>query len=135
MERGRARGLHGIALTGNADLTSTSVGSVTLSGNVVSSAAGATSYGVLVDGAGTTVSVAGGNLTVTGNAAQAGGTSANVLGVYANNAAAVQTTGVGNIAITGVGGNSSGLNQSGIVIDNERTSRASRRRLGRGRSR
>ena len=113
----------GIWVANGAVIEATGSGSVLL-GGTGGVAAGGNNHGLLIDGAGTRVSTAGGALTVFGTASGYNGFGAPTpttggpnVGIFLDNGALVETTGAGAISLTGssVGSTDAGSNR-GILV-------------------
>jgi filamentous hemagglutinin family protein len=101
---GNNRNAHGVYLAGgNAKVTTTGTGSVTIQGTGGTAGTGNTnSYGVVITGADTRVETGAGNISVTGTGAQTSG--GQNYGVYVTGGNARVESAGGNVTVTGTGG-------------------------------
>lgn len=105
---GTADGNYGVYM--NSAVSTTGSGAITINAIAQGTGASASNYGVLLENA-TALSTVNGILTLNGTSASSSGT--NNIGIYANGAPTVQTTGSGNLVLNGTslstGGNGKGM--------------------------
>ena len=101
---GNNRNAHGVYLSGgNAKVTTTGTGNVTIQGTGGTAGTGNTrSYGVVITGGNTRVETAAGDISITGTGAQTSG--AQNYGVYVTGGNARVESTSGDVAVTGTGG-------------------------------
>jgi filamentous hemagglutinin family protein len=121
---GTNRNAHGIYLAGgNAKVTTTGTGTVTLQGTGGTAGTGTTrSYGVVITGGNTRIETGAGDISITGTGAQTGG--AQNYGVYVTGTNARVATTSGDIAVNGTGGTGT-TNNFGVYLNGTDTRVAS----------
>jgi len=117
--QGGTTGSHGwgVSVTAGAQVMVGGSGSVMVTG-IGGTTTGNENYGVLVADANSAISSSGGNVTVTGDARGSGSGIINI-GVRVLNGATISAGGAGTVAVTGLGGVSSGNFQHGVLVDGD----------------
>ncbi len=106
---------YGVFIAAGSILRGGTTNTITVNGTGGAST-GNNNYGVCVDGASSTITSAGGNVSITGMGGGSG-TSSNNNGIYVLAAGTITATGTATVTVNGTGGISSGTSNNGVYVN------------------